>query len=228
MRSMKHVWKLAAAAVIAVVAFSGVSAQAQLTAGKDYQAITPPQPTPPGKSIEVIEFFWYGCSHCSQLQPSLKAWLKNKPADVAFRSQPAAFDESWTQLGRTYFAIETIGALDTLHPEVFTAIHRTKKLDPKAMLKDPKLLFAWVGAQKQDEKKFTDAYNSFSVVSKANRLIDTTSAYGVSGTPSIAVEGRYLIAPHMASTKSNAVDYETFFKNVDQLIAMARASRKGK
>ena len=225
MRALKQFWKLAAVTVFAV---ASTAAQAQLTAGKDYQAITPPQPTPPGKTIEVLEFFWYACPHCSQLQPSLQAWLKNKPADVAFRSQPAAFDESWTQLARTFYAIDTVGATEKLHPEVFAAIHKSKKLDPKVLAKDPKSLFAWVGEQKVDVKKFTDAYNSFTVVSKTQRTVDITSAYGVSGTPSIAVDGRYLIAPAMVPTKANAVDYARFFNNVDQLIAMARANRKGK
>ena len=225
MRALKQFWKLAAVTVFAI---ASTAAQAQLTVGKDYQAITPLQPTPSGKTIEVLEFFWYACPHCSQLQPSLQAWLKNKPADVAFRSQPAAFDESWTQLARTFYAIDTVGAVEKLHPEVFAAIHKTKKLDPKVLVKDPKTLFAWVGEQKMDVKKFTDAYNSFTVVSKTQRTVDITSAYGVSGTPSIAVDGRYLIAPAMVPMKANAVDYERFFNNVDQLIAMARANRKGK
>lgn len=225
MRALKQIWKLAA---VAVFALSCTATQAQLTAGKDYQAITPPQPTPPGKNIEVLEFFWYACPHCYHLQPSLHAWLKNKPADVEFRSQPAAFDDSWTQLARTFYTIDTIGALDKLHPAVFEAIHKTKKLDPKLLFKDPKTLFAWIGEQKQDVKKFTDVYNSFTVVSKTKRTVDITSAYGVSGTPSVAIDGRYLIAPSMVPMKANAVDYERFFKNVDQLIAMARANRKGK
>ncbi len=225
MRMTKHLWRFVGAMAMLLL---GTTAQAQLSAGKDYQLITPPQPVPPGKTVEVIEFFWYGCPHCSHLQPSLHAWLKKKPADIAFRSQPAAFSEDWTQLARTYYAIETLGALDKLHPEVFAAIHKTKKLDPKVLIKDLKPLVAWVGTQGQDVKKFTDAYNSFSVVSKANRTMDTTSAYGVSGTPSIAIDGRFLIAPHMVPTKANAVDYERFFKNVDELIAMARANRKGK
>ncbi len=215
-------------AAVMLLAFTAVAAQAQLTIGRDYQAISPPQPSPPGKPIEVLEFFWYACPHCSQLQSSLKVWLKNKPSDVVFRSQPAAFEESWTQLARTFYAIDTIGAVETLHSEVFAAIHKTKTLDPKVLVKDPKSLFAWVGTQKIDVRKFTDAYNSFSVVSKTNRTIDITSAYGVTGTPSIAVDGRYLIAPVMVPPKANAVDYERFFKNVDQLIAMARANRKGK
>lgn len=215
---------------IGIVAFAltSAAAQAQLTLGKDYQAITPPQPTPPGKNIEVIEFFWYGCPHCADLQPALKAWLKRKPADVAFRSQPAAFNEGWLQLARTYYAIDAIGEGERVHAEVFNAIHKAKKLDPKVLAKDPKSLFEWVATQKVDIKKFTDAYNSFSVVSKTNRTVDTTSAYGVSGTPSLAIDGRYLTAPHMVQSRGAGVDYEQFFKNVDQLIAMARANRKGK
>lgn len=213
---------------LAVIAFASLSAQAQLTAGKDYQVIKPPQPTPPGKTIEVIEFFWYACPHCADLQGPLKVWLKKKPADVAIRSQPAAFNDSWTQLARTYYAIDTIGEIEKLHGEVFNAIHKTKKLDPKVLAKDPKTLFEWVGTQKVDVKKFTDAYNSFAVDSKTKRTVDTTSAYGVDGTPAMAIDGRYLIAPHMVPAKAGMVDYEQFFKNVDQLIAMARVERKGK
>jgi thiol:disulfide interchange protein DsbA len=216
--------------VIGAVVFVGLAvAQAQpLTAGKDYQLITPAQPAPAGKSVEVIEFFWYGCPHCAQLQPSLAQWLKKKPADVTFRGQPAAFDEGWTQLARAYYAMEVMGVQDKLHQALFDALHKSKKLNPATLLKDAKPLFDWVGAQQIDVKKFTEAYNSFSVVSKAKRTIDSTSAYGVSGTPSLAIDGRYLIAPGMVPSKNNMVDYERFFQNVDQLIAMARASRAGK
>lgn len=215
---------------IGIVAFAlaSAAAQAQLTLGKDYQAITPPQPTPPGKNVEVIEFFWYGCGFCNDLQAPLKAWLKRKPADVTFRSQPAVLNEHWAQLARTFYAIDALGETERLHGEVFNAIHKTKKLDPKALAKNPNSLFEWVGTQKVDSKKFTDAYNSFAVVSKTNRSMDTSAAYGVSGTPSIAIDGRFLTAPGMMKSHTGGVDYEQFFKNVDQLIAMARANRKGK
>jgi thiol:disulfide interchange protein DsbA len=146
---------------------------------------------------------------------------------VAFRSQPASFNDGWLQLARTYYAIDVVGQSEKLHGEVFDAIHKTKKLDPKILAKDPKSLFEWVGAQQVDAKKFTDAYNSFGVVSKTQRTIDLTSAYGISSTPTLAIDGRYLIGPSMTLRANNSVDYERFFRNVDQLIAMARASRKG-
>ncbi len=225
MRAFKQFLKFAGAALFLLA--TGL-AQAQLTAGKDYRTISPPQPAPPGKNVEVIEFFWYACPHCAALQPSLREWLKHKPADVTFRSQPAAFNESWTQLARVFYAIDAIGELDKLHGAVFDAIHKTKTLNPKVLEKDPKILFNWVGTQKVDVKKFTDAYNSFAVNSKTKRTVDTTAAYGVDGTPALAVDGRYLTAPHMLPPKGGDVDYALFFKNLDQLIAMARANRKGK
>lgn len=214
-------------AALACFGATALVAQAQLVAGKDYLIITPPQPTPPGNNVEVLEFFWYGCGFCANMQAPLHAWLKRKPADVAFRSVPAAFDEAWLQLARTYYTIDALGEHARLHDAVFNAIHKDKKLSPRALAKDAKPLFEWIATQKVDSKKFADAYNSFAVVSKTNRTVDTTSAYAVTGTPSLAIDGRYLIAPHMMQ-RQGGVDYNLFFKNVDQLIAMARAQRKGK
>ncbi len=74
------------------------AAHAELTAGKDYLVVKPPQPTESGNKIEVLEFFWYGCPHCNNLQPSLQAWLKRKPADVELKHIPAVFQDSWIPL----------------------------------------------------------------------------------------------------------------------------------
>ena len=52
-------------AVWMLVFVIGTAASAQISPGKDYRAINPPQPTDSGKRIEVLEFFWYGCPHCN-------------------------------------------------------------------------------------------------------------------------------------------------------------------
>ncbi len=57
-----------------------------------YTELKPPQPTESGGKIEVIEFFWYGCPHCYNLEPTLEAWAKKLPADVALRLIPAVFN----------------------------------------------------------------------------------------------------------------------------------------
>ena len=229
MRILNRLVKWFSVGTLALLAFAGATASAQLVAGKDYQVIKPPQPTASGNHVEVLEFFWYGCPHCAHLQPSLHEWLKRTPADVAFRRQPAAFQDNWVQLARTYYTIDAIDAVNKLHGELFDAIHKTKVLNPAALSKDQKPLFDWVATKGVNRQKFEEAYKSFGVASKAQRTIDTTSAYDISGTPSIVIDGRYLIAPSMAPAKAdNSINYELFFKRVDQLIDMARKSRGGK
>ena len=214
---------------VVLLALTGAAASAQMVAGKDYQVIKTPQPTASGKNVEVLEFFWYGCPHCDHLQPALHEWLKRKPADVAFRRQPAAFQDSWVQLARTYYAVEAIDAVDKLHGEIFNAIHKTKVLNPSALVKNQKPLFDWVATKGVSQQKFVDAYNSFGVASKSQRTIDITSAYDISGTPTIVIDGRYLVSPSMTPPKAdNSVNYELFFRNVDLLIDMARKNRGGK
>ena len=203
-------------------------AQQAPVAGRDYQLVKPPQPTSTGNKIEVLEFFWYGCPHCAHLQPSLNSWLKHKPADVELKHQPAAFQDSWLQLARTYYAIESLGLVDKLHAEVYAAIHDKHTLDPAVLARDPKSLFDWVASKGVDRKKFIDTYNSFAVQSRTQRTIDYTMRYGIEGTPTLVVDGRYRTGPSMTLRPDNTIDYERFFQVVDQLIAQARKARGGK
>ena len=185
--------------------------------------IVPPQPTESGKKVEVLEFFWYGCPHCNALQPSLKAWLKQKPADVEFRRVPAVLADTWVPLTRAFYALEVTGAVEKLHPEVFAAIH-----EKGVKLQDPKVLFDWVAQNGVDRQKFADTYGSFGVQSRTQRAVDMTRNYDISGTPTITVDGKYLVAPSMTLKPNRDVDYEKFFQVLDQVIAMARKERAGK
>ena len=193
------------------------------TAGRDYQAINPPQPTDSGKKVELIEFFWYACPHCNALQPSLRNWLKQKPADVDYKRVPAVLSDSWVPLTRAYYALEVVGAVDKLHAEVFSAIH-----EKNLRLQDPKTLFDWVAQHGVDRQKFADAYGSFGVQSRVQRSVELTRNYDVSGTPTLTVDGKYLVAPSMTLKPDRSVDYEKFFHVLDQVIAMARKERAGK
>jgi thiol:disulfide interchange protein DsbA len=206
-----------------LLAFAAAAAAAQLTPGKDYRPISPPQPTESGKRIEVLEFFWYACPHCNALQPSLRAWLKRKPADVEFRRVPAVLDSSWLPLTWTYHALEAMNLTERLHYEVFAAIH-----EKKVRLSEQAVLFDWMAQNGVDRKKFADTYQSFGVRSRATRSMELTRNHDVSGTPAITVDGKYLLAPSMTLRADRSVDYERFFQVLDQVIAMARKERGGK
>ncbi len=201
----------------------GAAASAQITPGKDYRVINPPQPTDSGKRIEVLEFFWYGCPHCNALQSPLRAWLRQKPADVEFRRVPAVLDKSWLPLTWAYYAFDAMGVVDKLHYDVFVAIH-----EQKLRLADQQVLFDWVAKHGVDRQKFADTYNSFGVKNRGGRAIEVTRNYDIPGTPALTVDGKYLIAPSMILKPNGAVDYERYFQVVDQVIAMARKERAGK
>ena len=208
----------AAAITLSFIA-SGAFAQAPV-AGKDYVAVTPPQPTDTGSKVEVIEFFSYACPHCSSLEGPLNAWLKKKPADVEFKRVPVVFHESWAPLARLYYTLETLNMTDKLHGEVFKAIH-----EQKARLQDAKSIEDWAASKGVDRKKFTDAYNSFSVQSRTKLSNDMSRRYAVEFTPAVVVNGRFLTGPSMTSTGNN-VDFNRFFSVLDQLIATSRKGGK--
>ena len=50
-----------------------------------------PSPTTAGDKVEVIEFFSYGCSHCSNLEPHVMEWATSPAATgVEFVRVPVA------------------------------------------------------------------------------------------------------------------------------------------
>jgi len=110
-----------------------------------------------------------------------------------------------------------------LHHDVFAAIH-----DQKLRLSDEKVLFDWVARHGVDRQKFVDTYNSFGVQSRSRNSIEKTRNYDIPGTPALTVDGKYLLAPSMTLKPDKNVDYERFFKNLDQVIAMARKEHAGK
>ena len=100
-------------AAIAFALFSlALPVHAQLAAGKDYIVIEPAQATDNPAKIEVIEFFSYGCPHCSDFHPLVSKWAARLPADVAFKRVPVGFGARTGPISpKLYYALEVIGDL---------------------------------------------------------------------------------------------------------------------
>lgn len=164
-------------------------------AGIDYDLVTPPQPvSTPGK-VEVLEFFWYGCPHCYHFEPDLKAWLKRKPDSVTFIRQPAIFSSLWGAHAKAFFTAEALGVLDKLHDDFYDAIQN--KHEP--LEKEDALIkfFAQHGIAEADVRK---AYKSFAVDAKMRQAEPMGARYGVTGTPSVIINGKYRISPSQAKS----------------------------
>lgn len=209
-----HVAAVRALGLLMVLAMFG-TAHAAVMAGKEYTQLNPPRPTETGKKIEVIEFFYYGCPHCFNLEPNLEAWRKKLPADVSFRRVPGVFRDSWMPLTRLYYAYEALGLVDKLHADTFNAIH-VDNID----LGTDKAIIDWVVKHGVDRNKFTAAFNSFAVQNKAQRARVMTQRYGVQGVPTLVVDGKFMTSSGQAGGHDNVM------AAVDELIAMARAERK--
>ncbi|WP_246167863.1 thiol:disulfide interchange protein DsbA/DsbL [Propionivibrio limicola] len=205
------------AAVTLALFGMALSAQAQqLAVGRDYAAIEPALTTDDPSRIEVLEFFSYGCPHCSELHPLLVKWAAKQPADVAFRRVPVGFGNPYYQLmARLYYSLEAIGELMRLDDAVFHAI-QVKGL----RLVDEKSVTEWVKAQGVDARKFSEAFNSFGVVSKARRGDQLAQAAKIRGVPSLVIDGRYLVVGQ--GVKSHA----ELLALADKVIDKARAERK--
>lgn len=101
------------------------SAQAGFQEGRHYVRLQQPVPvSAPAGKIEVLEFFWYGCPHCNAFEPTLEAWVKKLPADVAFRRVHVAFRTSFEPLQRLYATLENMNLVEALHRKVFYAVHQ--------------------------------------------------------------------------------------------------------
>ena len=90
----------------------------------NYSELKPPQPVESQGKIEVLEFFWYGCIHCYNLEPYIESWLKKLPPDVQFRRIPAIFNQRWALDAAIFYTFEAMGVLDKVHRPFFDAIHR--------------------------------------------------------------------------------------------------------
>ena len=150
--------------------------------------VKPPVPVEGTNKIEVLEFFWYGCIHCYNLEPSLEAWVKKLPQDVEFRRVPAVFNERWGLDASIYYAMEALGLVDKLHRPLFEAIHKNRlRTDNQQEFSE------WLTKQGVDAKKFVETVQSFGVRSKTRRAVQLTVDYKIDGTPAMAVHGRYTI-----------------------------------
>ena len=198
-----------AATSIGLLSLAAVPAHAQRApkAGTDFLVLDKrvPVDAPAGK-IEVVEFFSYNCPHCNDFEPSLEAWAKTAPKDVAFRRIPVPFVGNDVEAKqRLYFTLEAMGKLEEYHPKVFAAIHAQRQnLNGEANIQ------AWAERAGLDGAKFKETFASFGVASKARRAAQQTEAYKVAGVPALAVAGRWYVDGETAGSMSKVLQVATF------------------
>jgi thiol:disulfide interchange protein DsbA len=211
MRPFRYRWLLCLATALLPLAVRA----ADLMEDVDYRVI-PKQQLSDTERIEVVYFFYYGCTWCYQFEPYVADWLKNKPTDVSFRRVPALRNSKWITLTRAFYAYEALDLLPRLHAPTFRAFHRDD-----VNLQSEGTLFDWVEKQGVDRKRFEQVFQSEAVTSRLANSRALTNAFEVESTPSVAVDGRYLTSSGMTGGVAQLI------AAVEALIKMAREERRG-
>lgn len=196
---------------VAVLALMLCASFVQAEGGAGYKILSQPQPVASGKKIEVLEFFSYGCSHCYHLHPLLTKWEKRMPKDVELQYVPVVFGASQEPMAHTFYALESMGQIKRLHDPLFVAWNVTG-----VDLSDEEKIAEFVAKYGVDRNSFSADYNSFSVSSKVARSNQWVLSYGIRGTPTMIVDGKYVITNLLP---------EDAIRVLDEVIKIARKER---
>jgi thiol:disulfide interchange protein DsbA len=196
--------------MLALAAAALPAAAQQLKRDVDYRVI-PQQPLEDPTRVEVIDFFFYACPYCNELQPYLERWQKRKSADVLYRHVPVVRHDTWVPLAKTYYTLEAMGEVERLHAAVYHSYH----VDELAMSQD-KVIAEWAEKHGLDREKFMAIYRSDDVRQKVERARKMTMDYDIQATPTVVVDGKYVTSTSMTANVAGVISV------IDGLVRLAR------
>jgi thiol:disulfide interchange protein DsbA len=217
---------LCALALAGFTTLAAASASAPAN-GTEYLTLPVPQPSEPGKKIEVIEFFEYGCPHCYAFDPVLAGWLRKQGDNVVFKRVHVPRDPNVEPRQRLFFTLEALGQVEQYHSKVFNAIH----VERLHMTRDEHV-FEWAEKAGLDRARFISTYRSFPVQAKVLRANTMMELYKVNMWPMIIIDGRYQTSPTQASAgtpaaaQSESAQHQLALQVMDFLVAKAKAEKK--
>ena len=209
MRSLR--FALIAATMVASTAFAS---PADPKNGVDYQTLSAPQPVQAtGKKVEVIEFFAFHCPACNALEPALNQWIKKQGDNILVRRIHLPFQGPADPEAHLFLTLEAMGKLDQYHHRVFQAVH----VQRQRLMKDDQII-EWAVKNGLDRAKFMETWNSFGVTTKLRRLNQISGAYKVSGTPTIIIDGKYVVSPSQVAEANKIQDVGQMLQATTQVM----------
>lgn len=172
--------------------------------GKNYFRIEPAQPKVSNTDkVEVTEVFSYACPSCNNFHPLVGKLAASLPSYAQMSYLPVSFipQENFPMFQRAYLTAQALGVAEKANDAMYDAVWKSKELSSeradgqglKPMSDLPKIedaakVYAKFGV---DPKEFVAVANSFSINTQAKRADQLVKAYGVEGTPTIVIDGKY-------------------------------------
>jgi thiol:disulfide interchange protein DsbA len=175
-------------------------------AGVNYRLLENPQPpTVAAGKVEVVEVFWYGCSHCFALDPVLEEWKATKPSYIEFVRVPVIWSPLHRQHAKIYYTLQALHRPE-LHSEVFNAIHQKGLVlthREEAQARAMQLVF--FSSFSVTPQQFDAAYDSMTVAMNMQRAENFTRTFHVDNVPTIFVNGKYATSVGEAGGESQLI-----------------------
>ena len=103
------------------------------------------------KDIIIYEFFWYGCPHCYNLEPTMDRIEADLEKDTKVVKLPVALRDSWIPHAKLYYALKQMDKIDLVHNLIFEEIHlEDNRLNTEQQMID------FLGKHGIDTNKFID------------------------------------------------------------------------
>jgi len=171
-------------------------------------------PVTTGGPMELVEAFSYLCSHCNTFEPYISAWKKRKPEHVEFRRIPVVFGRgSWELYARGYVTAEMMNVGEAAHVAMMDRLWKEK-----STMRSMEELAEFYSQFGVDKEKFLATSGSFAVEARLKRDQQKIQSFGITGTPSLVLNGKYRVAGNAA-----VPSFEVMLDVVDYLIAAESA-----
>lgn len=149
----------------------------------------PYQRVSPSGKVEVVEVFSYACIHCDEFAPYVDQLRKSLPPGVEFKLVPAPFNDAWVPFARAYYAAKKLGLVEQTHDALFKAKWQDQyPINSSDEIAD---FYAQHGANRTE---FVKIEKSPEVDAQIKKDLSLLQAWGVDGTPTIVVDGKYRTA----------------------------------
>ena len=163
------------------------------------------------KDIIIYEFFWYGCPHCFNLEPTIDKIEANLDKDTKIMKVPVALRESWVPHAKLYYALEQMDKIDDMHNLIFEEIH----IENNRLVTEEQIV-RFLGQHGIDTTKFLEKFNSFGTEARIKKSSNLARKYQINSVPTIIVNGRYLTSGSYVSS------YDELYSVVNLLIERER------
>ena len=151
--------------------------------------------------IVVYEFFWYGCPHCFNIEPTINELESELQKDTVLIKVPVALRDTWENHARAYYALRQMNLDGDLHEKLFEEIHiNSQRLDTRDSLSQ------FISNEGYSSKKFEELFDSYGTEIRMNKAERLRKKYQITSVPTLIVNGKYMTSGSYVSSFAELKD----------------------